>query len=295
MEKSYHQSVLIEEVLQHLDPQKGDLVVDATYGFGGHTKEILKKIGSSGRVIGIEQDRDIFEKAGQLDKRINLVNDNFSNISRILKKLKIKKVDKILFDLGLSSYHYDELGAGFSFKDPKLDMRLDRSNGTPASELVNYMSEKELADLIYKYSDEYLSRRIAKAIVDYRRHKKIESALELSEVINKAIKKKGKINPATKTFQALRIAVNNELETLSEVLPEAVDCLEDGGRIAVISFHSLEDRIVKQTFKNLQQSGKIKILTKKPLVAKYSEIRENPRSRSAKLRVAVRASGEGQE
>lgn len=293
MEQSYHQSVLIKEVLNYLDPKEGDLVVDCTFGFGGHSAEILKKIGPSGRIIGIEQDDEIYKKVrGSLDKRIELVNDNFINIVSILKDRKIDKVDRILFDLGLSSYHYDELGLGFSFKDESLDMRLDRFSGDTAADIVNYMKESELADLIYQYGEEYKSRRIAKAIVDARRKKKIESARELSQIISAAAGRSGRINPATKTFQALRIAVNNELTNLERVISEAVDLLEEGGRIAIISFHSLEDRIVKKEFLKLQSENKITIISKKPLVASYAETRENPRSRSAKLRVAERITGE---
>ncbi|MFH1855478.1 MAG: 16S rRNA (cytosine(1402)-N(4))-methyltransferase RsmH [bacterium] len=286
--EEYHKSVLIKEVLEYLNPRQGDEVVDATFGFGGHSKEILQHIGNKGRLIAIEQDEDIIElvKNESTDKRISIVNENFLHLASILKSRKIKKVDKILFDLGLSSYHFDTKKSGFSFNDPTLDMRLDKKSVTRASDLVNSLPEKDLADLLFKNADEYYSRRIAKAIVEKRKTKKITSAKELAAIISATVRKRGRTNSATKTFQALRIEVNNELGVLEKTLPVAINHINKGGRIAVISFHSKEDKIVKETFKKFASLGKIKLLTKKPVVATYEETKQNPRSRSAKLRAA---------
>jgi len=288
MKDKVHIPVLIQEVVELLDPQQDDVIVDATFGFGGHSRELLKKIGPKGILVAIEQDEEIFDLArGNFkDDRIIFANENFSHLKSILKKSKISKINKILFDLGISSYHFDELKKGFSFKDPELDMRLDRTQGDRASDLVNNLPENELADLLYQNADEFLSRRIARIIVEARKKKKIESAAELSELIAARVRRRGKVHPATKTFQALRIAVNDELEILKSTLPQAIDLLAQGGRIAVISFHSLEDRIVKETLKKFAREEKIEILTKKPLQATFEETKMNPRSRSAKLRVA---------
>jgi len=286
--KEYHIPVLLKEIVEYLDPRPSDVIVDATFGFGGHSKLLLRKIGKSGRLIAIEQDKTILELAQKQfnDSRITFINENFLFLKSILKNCNVKKVDKILFDLGISSYHFGKLGLGFSFDDNNLDMRLDRETGITAKKLVNSMSEKNLADMLYQNADEYRSRKIAKAIVESRRIKKIDTAKQLSEIIARNVPKHSRVNPATKTFQALRIAVNSELDNLQEVLPEAIEKLNANGRLAVISFHSKEDKIVKETFKDFQNKKVIEILTKKPLVAEYEEIKHNPRSRSAKLRVA---------
>jgi 16S rRNA (cytosine1402-N4)-methyltransferase len=286
---NYHKPVLLEEVLEYLDPREGDVIVDATFGFGGHSKAILEKIGKSGKIIGFEQDKKVFKLSGNnLDPRITLINQNFAELKSTLKEQKIIGVDKILFDLGISSYHFDKLNLGFSFDDDELDMRLNRDTGETAADLVNLLNEQELADLLYKNANEFLSRRIARLIVEARKRGPINSAVQLREIIEKGVRKRGKINPATKTFQALRVAVNDELGVLERTLPEAIDSLKKEGRIAVISFHSLEDRVVKNIFKDLQAENLIKVITKKPLVASAEEIKENPRSRSAKLRAAIK-------
>lgn len=289
MNNEIHIPVLLNEVLEYLALSPGDTVVDATLGFGGHSREILKRIGPKGKLVGIEQDQTVIEMAAQKINGDNviLVNENFEKLDQILGDLKIKKVDKILFDLGVSSFHFDSSGRGFSFqKNEPLDMRLSKQTSIRASDLVGGLSAKELADLIYTLGDESMSRQIANAIVEARRKKRIETTGELTAIIESVVPKRAKINPSTKTFQALRIAVNNELDILQKTLPIAVDHLNKNGRIAVISFHSGEDRIVKNIFKHLKQDQKIEILTKKPLVATEDEIKENPRSRSAKLRVA---------
>ena len=288
MISEYHKPVLLKEVIELLDPQNDETIVDATFGFGGHSKALLERIGPKGRLIAIEQDKEILELSRKEfdDSRITFVNDNFSNLASILRKAKVSKIDKILFDLGISSYHFDELDRGFSFKDEQLDMRLNREGGETAADLVNTLPEEDLANMLFQNAGEFLSRRIARIIVEARRLKKIESAQQLNEIIGKQVRKRGKINPATKTFQALRIAVNKELEVIISTLPTAINLLNEGGRVGVISFHSGEDKIVKETFKKYKAENTIEILTKKPLVAEYEEIKLNPRARSAKLRVA---------
>lgn len=290
MEKGIHKPVLLEEVIENLDIQPSDIVVDATFGFGGHSKEILKRL-KSGKIIGIEKDDEILSQSRKDfgDERVILVCGDFGDIEQIVHELKIKKVDKILFDLGISSFHFDLSGRGFTFKkDEPLDMRLDKNYSVTAADLINGLSRDELANLIYSLGDEGYSRQIAKEIVETRHKKKFETTFELAQAVSRVKRLTGKINPATKTFQALRIAVNDELTTLEKTLPMAVDLLAKNGRIAVISFHSGEDRIVKNIFKTLHRENKIEIINKKPITAQINEVQENPRSRSAKLRVVKR-------
>lgn len=282
-----HIPVLLKEVLEYLDVKPGEVVVDGTFGFGGHAKEILAKVGD-GRVIGIEKDPEIYKLAKENFKQENLtlVNDGFENLSSILENLGVKKIDGILLDLGISSYHFDESEKGFSLKrDEPLDMRLSET-GPTAADLVNGLSRDELANLIYTLSDEGMSRQIAKAIVESRRTGKIKTTFELAEIVSAVKRTKGKIHPATKTFQALRIAVNDELGALKKVLAEAIERLNKGGRIVIISFHSGEDRIVKNAFKNFVKESAVEILTKKPVLPTFGETKENPRSRSARFRSA---------
>jgi 16S rRNA (cytosine1402-N4)-methyltransferase len=289
MENTLHKPVLLKEVLEYLDPQGSDVVVDATFGFGGHAKEILKVITPKGKLIGIEQDEKILQKvkAGFRQKNVKLVFGNFRHIKTLLEKIGISSIDRILFDLGISSFHFDKSGRGFSFRrDEPLDMRLNQMNTTRASDLVNQLHDRELADLLYRLGDERNSRRIAKAIVEARRVEKIETTGQLVQIIEKAQRHRDKIHPATRTFQALRIAVNDELNALSEALPQAIDLLKPSGRIVVISFHSGEDRLTKNIFKKFAQDKIIEILTKKPLCPSEAEVMANPRSRSAKLRAA---------
>jgi 16S rRNA (cytosine1402-N4)-methyltransferase len=289
MTEQLHKPVLLKEVLDGLDLKAGQTIVDATLGFGGHSTEILKKIGSSGRLIGIEQDESVLRMAAEHlnAKNIFLVNANFETLSDILKSLKIDKVNGFVFDLGVSSFHFDKSGRGFSFRsDEPLDMRLSKSQSIQAKDLVNGMTKDELADLIYNYGGEGRSRQIAKAIVEERRKIRIETTEQLAQIIARVIPQRGKINPATRTFQALRIAVNDELNVLEKTIPRALQALKKGGRIAIISFHSGEDRIVKQIFKEFSEKGSIKLLTKKPIISSLQEVQDNPRSRSAKLRLA---------
>lgn len=274
-----------------MDLRPGDVVLDATFGFGGHSRKILEMIAPDGRIIAIDQDPEVLEKTKRefSGERVEFVNDNFVNIDAILERLKIKSVDAVLMDLGVSSFHFDESGRGFSFsKDEPLDMRMDPGQITRAKDLVNGLSEKELADLIFQYGDERDSRRIAKAIVEARRKEKILTTGQLADIIISVRRGFAKTHPATKVFQALRIVVNDELGVISETLPKVIRALAPGGRIAVISFHSGEDRIVKNIFKELRLKGKINLLTKKPVVPSRNEIGANPRARSAKMRVAER-------
>jgi len=289
MENTLHKPVLLKEVLEYLNPQEGDVVVDATFGFGGHAKEILKIISSKGKLIGIDQDNQVLEisKSNFNQKNVKLICGNFRQIKKLLEKIEITSVDKILFDLGVSSFHFDKSGRGFSFQnDEPLDMRLSQTNATRAADLVNQLHDRELADLLYHLGDERNSRRIAKAIAEARKAKKIETTGQLVEIINKVQKYHDKIHPATRTFQALRIAVNDELNSLSEALPQAINLLKPSGRIVVISFHSGEDRLVKNIFKEFAKNKIIEILTKKPIRPSEAEVIANPRSRSAKLRAA---------
>lgn len=291
MNDGHHVPVMLKEVVQYLEPAEGQIVIDATFGFGGHAREIAKSIGGAGKLIGFERDDKVFKLSGKTinDKNYILLNENFINMRLNLEKLNIHIVDAVYFDLGISTFHYRESGKGFSFgKDEGLDMRLDGDIGPSAKDLVNGLSEKELADLFYNLAEEYKSRQIAKAIVERRRKNKIETTKELAEIIEKTVARKGKIHPATKVFQALRIAVNDELNNIEVGIDQAVSILKKGGRILIITFHSGEDRIVKNKFKALAKEGMLEIITKKPVVPSREEIAENPPSRSAKIRVARR-------
>lgn len=302
--ENLHKSVLLEEIVKLLNPQNDEIFIDATLGLGGHTEAILQ-IAETTRVIGIDQDLEAIrlasERLKRFGERIKIVHANFSDI----KSVTDEKVDGILADLGVSSLQFDSADRGFSFRfDAELDMRMDKnSDAETAAELLETLPETEIADLIYKYGEERNSRRIARRIVWKRElGEPIKTTKQLAETVEKAVgrKPKDKIHPATRTFQALRIAVNRELEILEKFIEDAIDILKTDGRLAVITFHSLEDRIVKQTFQRL--SGKcscpprmpqcvcgakkaIEILTRKPIVPMDEELAENPRSRSAKLRV----------
>jgi 16S rRNA (cytosine1402-N4)-methyltransferase len=309
--ENIHNSVLLNESLEVLKPQKNDLFVDATLGIGGHSEAILKT-NERIRVIGIDQDQNALrlanERLEKFGERFISVHANFSEIKSILTDLKTEKVDGILADLGVSSLQFDDAERGFSFRfDAPLDMRMNQDSETEtAAELLQILSEEEIANIIYQYGEERFSRRIARRIVEKRKSgEPVETTSELATLIAKAIGrgKKDKIHPATKTFQALRIAVNRELEILEDFIRDAVDILKPKGRLAIITFHSLEDRIVKQTFQKLSgkcfcpprlprcvcgAEKKIEILTKKPIIPDEIEIEENPRSRSAKLRACLK-------
>jgi 16S rRNA (cytosine1402-N4)-methyltransferase len=305
-----HVPVMLAEVLELLQCTPGGIYVDATVGMGGHAQAILERIVPGGLLVGIDRDKESLEKANELLKPFSgscrLLHDNFKNLPLILNNLATKPVDGILLDLGVSSYQLLSPERGFSFQsDVLLDMRMDRTQQWTAADLINNMSESELADIIYRYGEEKLSRRIASAIVHERNKGPITRCRQLAEVISGAFKIRSHhgIHPATRTFQALRIAVNEELQGLEQLLSEAIGFLKPGRRIVVISFHSLEDRIVKRTFRKLAgqcvcdappelcvctRQAVASILTPRPRTPGSDELAANPRARSARLRALER-------
>lgn len=284
---NYHVSVLLQDVLDYLKPHSGGVYIDATLGGGGHTAAILN---AGGKVLAIDQDQDAIDFVRNQLKinhsELTIVRGNFADIGRIAQKHGFDQVDGVLFDLGISSHHVDEATRGFSFlKDGPLDMRMDQQAHVTAADLVNGLTERELVELFTNYGEEPFARRIAKAIVEKRIEQPILRTTELAELIRKVISGHSAIHPATKVFQALRIAVNDELHRVDSALAQAYELLKPGGRLLVISFHSLEDRIVKQTFSMYEQTGIGKLLVKKPIIPSIGEQEENNRSRSAKLRI----------
>jgi 16S rRNA (cytosine1402-N4)-methyltransferase len=272
---------------------RNKLIVDCTIGEGGHAEKILKNLGPSGILLGIDQDQDALvaarERLAPFGKRVDLIWNNFTNLEKILREKGIEKVDGMLFDLGVSSLQLNRGERGFSFlREGPLDMRMDKAQRIKASHLINNLSYKELKEMIYTLGEERWAKRITRAIVREREKRPITTTGQLARILERVFPHRGRINPATRTFQALRIKVNRELENLREVLPQAVDSLKKGGRICVISYHSLEDRIVKNSFKEFARQGRLRILTKKPVTPREEEIRMNPRSRSAKLRAGER-------
>lgn len=305
-----HVSVLLNECIEGLDIKKDGIYVDGTLGGAGHSYEILKHLSDKGLLIGIDQDEDALKAAKkrlQNYKNVKFVHNNFFNIASILNELKIDKIDGMLMDLGVSSYQLDEAERGFSYmKDAPLDMRMNRENSLSAYEVVNDYTEEELYRIIKDYGEEKFAKRIARFILEKREKKKIETTLELVEIIKAAIPAKARRegpHPAKRTFQAIRIEVNSELSILNKAIEDGVNRLNIGGRMAIITFHSLEDRIVKLKFKELATSctcpkefpicvcggkAKGKIITRKAIEPSKLEVEENPRSRSAKLRIIER-------
>ena len=292
-----HQPVLVDEAVSYLNCSPGGIYIDATLGSGGHALRILKDNRSIGKLIGIDRDAEAIEQAREILKEFQektvIIQDNFANIQGILKGLRVSGVDGILLDLGFSSHQLENAERGFSFMlEGPLDMRMDRSAGFTAFDLVNRSPLPALEKIIRDYGEERWAKRIARSIVTRRQKEKIRTTTELAEIVARVIPRGRflqKIHPATKTFQALRIAVNDELTNLEKVLPDGVDLLKRGGRLCVISFHSLEDRIVKTAFQSwARREAKALILTPKPVMAGPEEVRENPRARSARLRVAER-------
>jgi len=311
MSKQLHTPVLLDETLDLLNLRKDMNVVDCTLGLGGHSIEMLKRIGAKGRLMGFDADENNLAEAesriqasGIRRQQFILINSNFEHLKDEIEENKFPNPDAILFDLGFSSPHVDDPERGFSFqKKGPLDMRYDQNQKLTADIVVNSYKEKNLADIIYKYGEERRSRVIARRIVESRKKKRITTTLELAEIAFSTVKGYQKIHPATRTFQALRIYVNRELEVLENALHQAIDITAKGGRIAVISYHSLEDRIVKNIFRYYTKNcicpkelpvcqcnfkKKLYLLTKRPIIPSGIEVEMNPRSRSAKLRVAER-------
>lgn len=291
-----HIPVLLDKVVSVLEPLEGKTVLDATLGGGGHAAAVLDRMGPAGKLIGIDQDADALaaakERLVSFGERVSLFESNFSAIKEVLSMAGVPFVDGVIMDLGLSSLQLDEAERGFSFSlEGPLDMRMDRRKRLTAKELVNTLEESKLGGLLREYGEERFAKRIASAIVHSRSRKPISTTRELAEIVERSVPRKAwprHIHPATRTFQALRIVVNGELDNLREGLNQAVDALAPGGKLLVISYHSLEDRIVKHGFKAIH-GDRFRILTKKPLIAEEEEIARNPRSRSAKLRVLERA------
>ncbi len=288
-----HKSVLLQEVLTDLAFEKGNVFVDGTVNGGGHSVAVVERFGKDVSIVGIDLDIDALARAKErlAQGNVTLVNDSFRNIDAILDNTGHKQADKILFDLGLSSNQFEESGRGFTFqKDESLSMSFKKEGGVKgftAYDIVNSWDEGNIADVIYGYGEERYSRRIARAIVEQREIARIKTTFELVEVIKSAVPgsyKHRKIHPATKTFQALRIAVNDELGSLRDGLSKGFERLRPTGRMAIISFHSTEDRIVKTFFKDRVAEKKGELVHKKPLTASEEELAENPRARSAKLR-----------
>ncbi len=292
MERIAHKPVLLEEVISFLLPYQDEIIVDATVGEGGHSEVILTRVKPS-ILIAVDRDIEILQKARERlsgFSNVKFLYGNFATLSLLLKKEGINEVSAVLMDLGISSFHLENPDRGFSFTvNGPLDMRLDRvGEKLTAYDIVNDFSEKRLYELIKEFGEEKWAKKIARAIVEKRKESKIKTTKELADIVASVIPRKywpKKIHPATRTFQAIRIAVNKELESLKMGLKSALEVLKPGGRIIVISFHSLEDRLVKHTFKNFEKKGLGKVLTKKPILPSKAEITENVRARSAKMRV----------
>lgn len=307
----HHVSVLLDECIDNLNIKPDGVYVDCTMGGAGHSKEIVKRLSKDGLFIGFDQDINAINTAkkrlSEYSDRVKFVHSNFQNLKNELEKIGVYKVDGVLADLGVSSHQLDEADRGFSYmQDAPLDMRMDIRCSFSAYDVVNTYSEAELSKIIKDYGEDNWAKRIAKFIVEGRKEKNIETTGELVEIIKKAIPKKARIDgphPAKRTFQAIRIEVNNELGVITEMIDDAASIMNEGGRICIITFHSLEDRIVKNAFRDLatdcicpphipicqcDKEALVKVITRKPILPTDKEIEENPRSRSAKLRVAER-------
>ncbi|MFH1661837.1 MAG: 16S rRNA (cytosine(1402)-N(4))-methyltransferase RsmH [Candidatus Falkowbacteria bacterium] len=308
-----HIPVMLKEVLEYLDPKPGENFIDCTLGGSGYTIAIAKKVGKNGTVLSIDLDEMAIKNAKDIIKKLKLnniilVKDSFRNLLKIKNKyFKERKINGIVFDLGLSSAQLDDRNRGFSFKeDESLNMAFgDVENGITTEEIINNYSEEELEKIIREYGEERFAKRISGAIINSRKSAPIKTAKQLAEIIKNSVPKRfqGKIHPATKTFQALRIATNNEMESLKEALPQALNLLEKEGKIVIISYHSLEDRIVKRFFKEesrdclcppnfpacrCQHKARLKILTRRVIRPTEEEVTDNPRARSAKLRAIIK-------
>jgi len=289
-----HVPVMTAEALEFLQASRGGLFVDCTVGLGGHSRLMLEA--GASRVIGLDRDLDALaiarETLAPWPERVELVHADYRTLGAVLDERGIPLVDGALADLGVSSLQFDAPGRGFSFqRDEPLDMRMDRSAGDSAADLLARSSEEELADAIFQYGEERYSRRIARSIAAARREAPIATTAQLAAIVRRSVPHRGytRIDPATRTFQALRIWVNRELDGLDRFLETAVRRLRAGARLVIITFHSLEDRIVKHTFRALKSEGTVNVLTKRPLTPSDEEVQRNPRARSAKLRAAERA------
>lgn len=306
-----HKSVLLNETVDSLNIKPNGIYIDGTLGGGGHAYEVRKRLGEHGRFIGIDQDAEAIEAAGlrlaEFGDKVTIVRSNYVDIDNILKSLNISKVNGIMLDLGVSSHQLDTVERGFSYKEnAPLDMRMDVRNPMTAKDIVNNYSEMELYRVIRDYGEDKFAKNIAKHIVNARKEKEIETTYELNDIIKAAIPMKMRVNgghPAKKTFQAIRIELNKELEVLNNSIDKMIDLLDDGGRLSIITFHSLEDRIVKTRFRNNEnpcicppdfpvcvcgKKSKGKVITRKPIVPSEQEIIENKRAKSSKLRVFER-------
>ena len=293
-----HIPVMVNEVIENLALRPGMIVVDATMGTAGHSEEILKRIMPGGRLIGIDRDEESLklcrDRLKDFEGAVDFVHANFVELDEVLKRLDIKSMDGVLFDLGVSSFQLSDPERGFSFQNEgPLDMRLDRESYISAYDLVNNLNEDEISTLLWNFGQERWHNRIAHLLVQEREKHPISTTRELADIVARSIPSRFRhsyyrIHPATRTFQAVRIAVNRELETLESAFGKAVTALNRGGRICVISFHSLEDRVAKHTFRRMALEGLIDIKTPKPLVPARGEIESNPSSRSSKLRAAER-------
>lgn len=292
--KLQHKPVMEDEVIQYLKPDCGDIILDCTIGTGGHARKIMERVLPDGRLIGIDQDEESLMIAhGNLSKfedNITLIKENFQNIVKVLSEINVHKIDGVLFDLGISWFQISNPDRGFSFKhNGPLDMRMDRNKKISAFDLINNLSGEEISNIIKRFGQERWHRRIARAIVKERRKQPIHTTNQLAELVKRTVppsQRYKSIHPATRTFQAFRIAVNRELVSLEKGLSDLIEFLNPWARICVISFHSLEDRIVKNLFKKYARLEKLNILTKKPLTPSRKEIKKNPKSRSAKFRAA---------
>lgn len=314
---TYHTPVLLAETLDALRLESGATVVDATVGGGGHAGEIVKRISPAGHLIGLDRDAQALSAARDrlkqvtsegIEVKIDLIQDRFDTLNQHLEALKITQVDAILADLGVSSHQLDTAERGFSFQaEAPLDMRMDQSHGETAQELIHRLSEQELAEVLRDYGEESLSRPLARLMKQAESEGRLNTTTELALLVENVSRRRyrtpSRVHPATRTFQALRIAVNQEMDALHSFLPQALEALRPGGRLAVITFHSLEDRAVKQFFQHevkgcicppelpvcrCGHTPRLKVISKKPITASDSEINQNPRARSAKLRVAER-------
>lgn len=306
-----HKSVLLNETVDSLNIKPNGIYIDGTLGGGGHAYEVCKRLGEHGRFIGIDQDAEAIEAAGlrlaEFGDKVTIVRSNYVDIDNILKSLNISKVNGIMLDLGVSSHQLDTVERGFSYKEnAPLDMRMDVRNPMTAKDIVNNYSEMELYRVIRDYGEDKFAKNIAKHIVNARKEKEIETTYELNDIIKAAIPMKMRVNgghPAKKTFQAIRIELNKELEVLNNSIDKMIDLLDGGGRLSIITFHSLEDRIVKTRFRNNEnpcicpsdfpvcvcgKKSKGKVITRKPIVPSEQEIIENKRAKSSKLRVFER-------